>query len=93
MSDKPDNDDTPLVRYAINVIVGGATYATANAIVKSNVREPETKTQKVILAIGSGVIAKMVSTAGVDYVNNSIDSWSRAFKKARQKADDKNNQS
>lgn len=75
-----------LVRTAISMIAGSATYAVTKAVIKNNVAEPENKTQKVTLAVGSFVVAEMVADKTAQYVNDQISSWERAFKIAKQKS-------
>lgn len=62
-----------LVRPTIALATSVATYNVTKATIRNNVAEPETKTQKVTLWLGSFVIASMVSEAAESYVNGKID--------------------
>lgn len=73
------------IRPAIQLVVGVTTYAVANAVIKNNVSEPETKAQKATLAIGSYVLAHQVSSKAVQFVDSRIDSILEDAKDAKSK--------
>ena len=79
-----------VIRPAIQLVVGITTYAVANAVIKNNTADPETKAQKATLAIGSYALAHMVSSSAVKYVDARIDSVSKDLKDAKTERDQKN---
>lgn len=78
------------IRPAIQVVVGVTTYAVANAVIKNNTADPETKAQKATLAIGSYVLAHLVSSTAVKYVDARLDSVIQDSKDAKIERDQKN---
>ena len=78
------------IRPAIQLVVGVTTYAVANAVIKNNTADPETKAQKATLAIGSYVLAHLVSSTAVKYVDTRIDSVIQDAKDAKIERDQKN---
>ena len=71
-----------IARVATNLVVGLSTYAVAKAVIKNNVAEPETVTDKVTLAAGSFVLANMVSGAASSYVDRSLTGFMDAIEKS-----------
>lgn len=63
-----------LIRPGIQLVVGVTTYAVAQAVIKNNVADPETRAQKATLAVGSYVLAHQVSSKAVQFVDSRIDS-------------------
>lgn len=79
-----------IIRPAIDLVVGVTTYSVANAVIKNNTADPETKAQKATLAIGSYVIAQLVSAHAVKHVNARAESLLESIEDARTKRDQKN---
>ena len=79
-----------IIRPAIQLVVGVTTYAVANAVIKNNTADPETKAQKATLAIGSYVLAHQVSSSAVKYVDARLDSVAQDVQDAKIKRDQKN---
>ena len=78
------------IRPAIRTIAGVTSLAVANAVIKNNTADPETKAQKATLAIGSYVLAHMVSSSAVKYVDARIDSTVQDVKDSKIERDQKN---
>ena len=79
-----------IIRPAIQLVVGVTTYAVANAVIKNNTADPETKAQKATLAIGSYVLAHTVASIAVKHVDARIDSIIQDVKDAKIECDQKN---
>lgn len=79
-----------IIRPGIQLVVGVTTYAVANAVIKNNTADPENKAQKATLVIGSYVLAHMVSSSAVKYVDARIDSALQDVKDAKTERDQKN---
>lgn len=80
MSQNEDTGKVGLTRMLVGGVVGLSTNAVAKAVIKNNVADPETTTQKVALAVGSTVLGQMVGFAAADYVDGQIMRYKRAFK-------------
>lgn len=79
-----------IIRPAIQLVVGVTTYAVANAVIKNNTADPETNAQKATLATGSFVLAHLVSSSAVKYVDARIDSAIQDVKDSKTERDQKN---
>lgn len=79
-----------IIRPAIQLVVGVTTYAVANAVIKNNTADPETKAQKATLAIGSYVLAHTVSSIAVKHVDARIDQVVQDAKDTKTERDQKN---
>ena len=64
-----------VVRSSVKFVIAGAITAL--------VPEPETKVQKIKLAVGSYVIADMVSKSTGTYVEEKIDGWKKDIQEVR----------
>lgn len=81
---------TSIIRPGIQLVVGVTTYAVANAVIKNNTADPETQAQKATLAIGSFVLAHLVSSSAVKYADARIDAVVQDVKDAKTDHDQKN---
>lgn len=79
-----------LIRPGIQLVVGVTTYAVANAVIKNNVADPETRAQKATLAVGSYVLAHQVSAKAVQFVDSRIDSILDDMQDAKNKLQQEN---
>lgn len=77
---KPSSLIRPVTVLATSV----ATYNVTKATIRNNVAEPQTKTQKVTLWLGSFVIASMVSESAESYVNGKFDDFAHEWSKIKQ---------
>ena len=62
------------IRPAIRTVAGITSFAVANAVIKNNTADPETKAQKATLMIGSYVLASLAASFAINFVDARVDS-------------------
>lgn len=83
---------TSHIRPAIRTIAGVTTLAVANAVIKNNTADPETKAQKATLMVGSYILAALAASSAIKYVDARMDSVVQDAKDAKIERDQKKDQ-
>lgn len=78
------------IRYGITAAVGLATHAVVSAALKNNTAEPQSKTQKVTIGLGSFAVASMVAEKAAAWADRHILGAAHSWEAAEQKAADQN---
>lgn len=68
-----------IVRRVIELAVGLTTYSVARSVIDKNTEETDSKVKTAGTALGSFVIAQMVSQKCTEYVNAELDKVQEAI--------------
>lgn len=82
-------DITPLAasKFAAGMIVGSGVSKIAKDIIVNNVNAPDTRYNKIVYAVGAGVIGMMAKDASKKYIHAEIDSLVETYKKFKEQSE------
>ena len=72
-----------IVRRVIELAVGLTTYSVTRSVIDNNTEESDSKVKKAGTALGSIVIAQMVSQKCTEYVNEELEKFQESYRKAK----------